>query len=325
VYICRCFDRSLLITLSLTYLTGCELSAYRQAKCLGLTDGQVMQCLGQLMPNGVLEMDEAQGLSSEMPVSEETSDQVLESPVSADETEGQSNDEPSSAKTDKDSLGFQKRLKRLERNHQRDLRMLQEENAQLRRIAEMQSAQGSQQGSGLAPNGQLPPPQTEEERIARAVSLVLQKQEEQKQLLQQQQNQQYLQSKYQDLNRRFDMGSDKYDDFDDVVRSPTNTKFTASMRDIALGLPNPEEVLYHIGKNPDVLDKISNLRPLDQMKEMISLSHSLISGGNKSQPKAADTIGDIRATPRTSSAGITESTPISDIKARIRNQGFKWK
>jgi len=283
-----------------------------------------MQCLGQLMPNGVLEMDEAQGLSSEMPVSEETSDQVLESPVSADETEGQSNDEPSSAKTDKDSLGFQKRLKRLERNHQRDLRMLQEENAQLRRIAEMQSAQGSQQGSGLAPNGQLPPPQTEEERIMRAVQMIRanDQAEQQKQL--QQQNQQYLANKYQDLNKRLDMGSDKYDDFDDVVRAP-DAKFTSNMRDIALGLPNPEEVLYHIGKNPDVLDKISNLRPLDQMKEMISLSHSLISGGNKSQPKAADTIGDIRATPRTSSAGITESTPISDIKARIRNQGFKWK
>lgn len=276
-------------------------------------------------------MDETQGLSSEVPVSETLADENLESPVSNENDVDSKTESPSYA-TDKDSLAVQKRLKRLERNHQRELRSVQDELAQVRRIAEMQSSQNSQNGSGqsngvngmLSPDGSgsYMPPQGEDERIARAVEMAFQRQNQQMQQLQQHQNQQYMANKYQDLSKRLDIGSDKYDDFDSVVRD--NPKFTETMRDVSLGLPHPEEVLYHIGKTPDVLEKISSLKPIDQMKEMIALSHTLTSGGMKSPSKSADTLGEIRATPRSSSS-IDENTPISDLKTRIRDQGLKWK
>jgi len=69
------------------------------------------------------------------------------------------------------------------------------------------------------------------------------------------------------FNERIEKFSDTVDDFDEVVRNE-NLSITQVMADAASEMETGAEVLYHLGKNPDVAREISRLSPFSQAREM---------------------------------------------------------
>ena len=99
------------------------------------------------------------------------------------------------------------------------------------------------------------------------------------------------------------------------------------MRDAALMLPkkgpgSAGEVLYKLGKNPEELSRIAKLHPVDQASELVALSHALISGGENKQSQSRP-LGQIKSNPVVNSAGVTDKTPVSDIRDRMKKGTFK--
>jgi hypothetical protein len=117
---------------------------------------------------------------------------------------------------------------------------------------------------------------------------------------------------------------DKYDDFDEIVRGD-DVPFTSHVRDALLLVENPADVAYKLGKNKAELERISKLHPLDQAREVNKLSFSLMGGNNgktSSTPKS-NPMGSIRANPASSSTAITDKTPPSVIRARMKAGTWK--
>jgi hypothetical protein len=219
-----------------------------------------------------------------------------------------------------DALYVQKRLKQQKRQHEREIRELHA------RIAEMQSQPNQFNNSQqMSPDNAMGNQGGVDDAIHKAVSYALQHKEMEERKAKDMQSQQHIAKQYQELNKHLDNVSDKYDDFDDVVRG--DAPFTAHMRDAALMLPkkgpgSAGEVLYKLGKDPEALSRIANLHPVDQAAELVALSHALISGGeNKSQ--ANRPLGQIKSNPVVNSAGVNEKTPVSDIRARMKQGTFK--
>lgn len=231
--------------------------------------------------------------------------------------------EAEDANTDvKDDLpfGLKKRLGMQEKRHQKEMRAMQ---AQLQA---MQSHLGSQQQSPDSSQAMNPytnqpiQPGSVEDQIHRAVNMALQAKDQQEAKMKQAEKAAHVQKQYQNLQKNLDKGSDKYDDFDEVVRSP-DVPFTDAMRDAALLIPNPEDVLYKLGKNQDELKRISNLHPLDQAKEIVQLSHALVAGNGGKTQQQPRPIGQIKNTPIASQM-ISDKTPVSEIRARMK---ASWK
>lgn len=222
-----------------------------------------------------------------------------------------------------DPLYVQKRLKQQKRAHDREMREMQARMAELQ--AQMSSPQ-QQQSFDANPYAQPQGGQGVDETISKAVSFALQQKEQEERKAKAAEAAQSISKHYSELQRHLDHVSEKYDDFDDVVRSDT-APFTATMRDAALMLPkkgagSAGEVLYKLGKNPEELARISKLYPHEQAAELVALSHALISGGeqkgNHSRP-----LGQVKANPVVNSAGITEKTPVSTIRDRMKKGTFK--
>jgi len=124
------------------------------------------------------------------------------------------------------------------------------------------------------------------------------------------------------LNDEFDRASDKYDDFDDIVREG-DAPFTDAVRDALLLVENPAEVAYSLGKNRSELQRISKLHPLDQAREVNKLSFSLMgNNGTRAPSGKAQPLGAIRANPASSQA-VTDKTPPSVIRARMKAGTWK--
>lgn len=224
-----------------------------------------------------------------------------------------------------DPLYVQKRLKQQKRAHDREIREMQA------RMAEMQAQlapQGNPQSFDANPNiapGGYQQPGNMDETIQRAVSVALQHRDMEERKAKDREAAAHIAKQYQDLQKHLDKTSDKYDDFDELVRG--DAPFTAHMRDAALMLPKQGsgaagEVLYHLGKNPEELKRISQLPPVDQASEMVKLSHALISGGDnkKVSPRI---VGQIKANPVSNSVGVTDKTPPSEIRALMKAGKFK--
>lgn len=113
-------------------------------------------------------------------------------------------------------------------------------------------------------------------------------------------------------------GNEKYPDFDEVVFEADG--ITPAMRDAALMLTNPEDVFYNIAKNPKELKRISNLPPLEQAREMVKVSGTLIKEGTK--PKVTSTSKPMTALKnnpsRQPSREITEKSSIAEIRERMK-------
>lgn len=226
--------------------------------------------------------------------------------------------------TTNDPLYVQKRLKQQKRAHEREMRDMQA------RIADLQAqVLVNQPSNDQATNPYAGQPGSIDESIHKAVSYALQQKELAERKAMEQQAKAHIANQYQGLQQHLDKMSDKYDDFDDVVRSPQGG-FTPAMRDFSMTLPkegagSAGEVLYKLGKNPEELSRIAKLHPLDQAQEMMKLSHALISGGGepKASQQSSRPLGQIKNNPVIDSHVTTDKTPIGNIRQRMKSGTWK--
>lgn len=226
-----------------------------------------------------------------------------------------------------DPLYVQKRLKQQKRAHEREIREMHARIAELQRYVSPVAdniAANNYVDPGITPSGGNPG--NIDETIQKAVAFALQQKDLEERKAKEAQAQADLAQQYQNLQKHLDQTSDKYDDFDDVVRD-SNAPFTPTIRDAALLLPtegagSAGEVLYKLGKNPEELARISQLLPHKQAAEMVKLSHALAKGeeqkGSSSRP-----LGTIKANPVVNSVGVTEKTSPAQIRALMRAGKFK--
>jgi hypothetical protein len=217
--------------------------------------------------------------------------------------------------------GVKKRLERQERKHKREMRELQSKFENLQNKFHSQRSESS--------HNDFEAPQDVDEHTRKIVNYALQYKDEERRRAQEAEQAQHVQRQYHNLSSHLDDMADKYHDFDDVVRHE-GANFTPSMRDAALLLPrkgagSAGEVLYKLGKNPEELQRISQLHPLDQAKEIVQLSHSLHRGDDiKSTPSEIKSLGQVKHNPSVNSGkGVSEKTPISEIRNRMKNNTWK--
>jgi len=237
-----------------------------------------------------------------------------------------SNDEAGHSENANETLAVQKRLKAQRRAHDRELRAMQSRIDQLQsQVSQRHANNGEhyQDDSGAANMGGV------DEQIHKAVSYALQHKEMQERKAKEDEQKAHVHRQYGELHKHLDSVADKYDDFDDVVRGQ-DAPFTDHMRDASLLLPrsgagSAGEVLYKLGKNPEELKRISKLHPLDQASELVKLSHALINGGaSKGNLNPVNPLGNIKNNPVTNSRSVTEKTPVSDLRKRMKAGGKSW-
>lgn len=219
----------------------------------------------------------------------------------------------------------QKRLHSQAKKHAREMRQLHE------RITQMEMMRGDsanphtttyQPDSYNAPGQPMSPGASEEERIQHAVRMALGMKEYEERQAREAQSFAHVQKQYNHLNDEFDRASDKYEDFDEIVRD-RDAPFTDAIRDALLFVEDPAEVAYRLGKNRSELQRISKLHPLDQAKEVSKLSHSLVRNNlGKANSNRPSPIEAVRVNP-TASQAITDKTPASVIRARMKAGTFK--
>lgn len=223
-----------------------------------------------------------------------------------------------------DPLYVQKRLKQQKRSHDREMREMHA------RMAELQSQISPQNPQSFDANPYATPgsnsPGGVDETISKAVSFALQQRDHEERKAKAAEQASNISNHYQKLQHHLDSVADKYDDFDDVVRGD-HAPFTPVMRDAALMLPkkglgSAGEVLYKLGKNPEELSRISKLYPHEQAAELVALSHALISGGDN-KGSSQRPLGQVKNNPVTNSAGVTEKTSPSQIRALMKAGKFK--
>lgn len=253
--------------------------------------------------------------------------------VVADDNEGfqtehavqsESNDETGEG-GEENLTSVQKRVHALKRNHRKEIRELHDRISAMESMRDSDSATnpGQQVHSYNSPGQPPPPGMNEEERIQHAVRLAFGMKDHEEKQAKNAEMQTHVHKQYQRLNDEFDNASEKYDDFDDVVRG-NDVPFTPHVRDALLLVENPAEVAYKLGKNRSELERISRLHPLDQAREVNKLSFSLM--GNHGKPTAnqkTTPMGSIRQNPASSSTAVTGKTPPSEIRRRMKAGTWK--
>jgi len=215
--------------------------------------------------------------------------------------------------------GVKERLGRQEKRHQREMR-------QMRAELEAMHSRMSIPNSTIEESNPYPRDQHHQvdEQIQRAVAIALRAQEEHARKAKEQEQMAHVYKKYQHLEDNLNKTSDKYDDFDDVVRG-NDAPFTSAMRDAALMIENPGEVLYKLGKDRETLRRISQLHPLDQAAEIVKLSHALMTGGGQNMGvKESRPISQVKSNPLHTNS-VTENTPTSEIRRRMKSGEWKSK
>lgn len=218
---------------------------------------------------------------------------------------------------------IKKRLGMQAKKHQREMRALREE------IARMQATQGNR-GALMMDEVQNPTGQPiahanpVDDQIERAVRRALEAKNAEERMQKEAKMRQHIQEKYINLDREFDKASDKYDDFDDVVRAP-DVPFTKAMQDALLLVDNPAEVAYKLGKNREELSRIAELHPLDQAREINKLSFALMgitANSPASQKGQSRPMAQMKTQPVNSTV-VTDKTPPSVIRARMKAGTWK--
>jgi hypothetical protein len=261
-----------------------------------------------------------------LPMDNGNAGEILESVGEAPDATNEINEshEMEGGENRNDPLYVQKRLKQQKRSHDREMREMQA------RIADMQSrmSQQPQEQEGMNPYAEGGDNNGIDETIRRAVGYALQAKEAEGRKAEEAKGAAHVQRSHGEMQKHLDKMNDKYDDFDEVVKGE-QAPFTTHMATAAMLLPrsgagSAGEVLYKLGKNPEELSRIANLHPLDQATEMVKLSHALISGGEQKSSQQSRPLGSIKSNPVTNSGSITEKTPVSDIRARMKIKGG-WK
>lgn len=218
---------------------------------------------------------------------------------------------------------IQERLNRQAAKHRREMRMMQDQFQtilqQQQRAPVAEEHQPTESYTGQPQGGS-----DVNDQISKAVAAALRAKDEhesrQKQAQAEKEQRDHMEKQYRSLNDSFDRASEKYEDFDDVVRHP-DAPFTSTMRDYALTLDNAPEVLYKLGKNPEELKRIAKLPALQQAKEMSKLSFALMGGVQKPEVPVRP-MGQIKGNPVTSHA-VNEKTSVSDLRERMKSGGWK--
>lgn len=275
-------------------------------------------------------MDDTQDVNRQVE-GEETQEQMTGmgiDPVAAEES-GDSDAKESMARDD-DPLSVKKRLGQQAKKHAREMRAMQEQLAHMQsqlsrgqgdRMPEFAPEHTNPYNSPGQPNG---PTGSEEERIQKAVRYALEAKNAEERRAKEAESRAHVQKQYERLQSEFDKASDKYDDFDDVVLGH-DVPFTPAMRDALLFIDNPADVAYKLGKNRSELQRISQLHPLDQAKEVTKLAFALMggnSGKQSSAPRGGNPLNPARPNPATSNA-VTDKTPPSTIRARMKAGTWK--
>jgi len=223
----------------------------------------------------------------------------------------------------------QKRLHAQANKHRKEMRTMQEHMMRMQAQLGGDSADPQQSpynsNSYSSPGQPNPPAMSEEERIHTAVRYALGAKEHEEKQAKMAESQAHVHKQYQRLNDEFDKASEKYDDFDDVVREG-DAPFTDHVRDALLLVKNPAEVAYRLGKNRSELERISRLHPLDQAQEVIDLSHALRAGNSQkasSAPNKSNPLGSVKANPVSASRSVTGKTSASEIRAKMKAGTWK--
>lgn len=87
----------------------------------------------------------------------------------------------------------------------------------------------------------------------------------------------YKAQKVNEFQDRLNEASGRYDDYDEVVRNP-DLPVSQAMVEAAMFMPNGPDLLYHLGKNPTEVSRLSHLHPFEQAREMVKMGMSI---GNK--------------------------------------------
>lgn len=225
-----------------------------------------------------------------------------------------------------DPYGIKKRLGMQAKKHQREMRMMQEQLQALHaRIGEPQAQYSNDSQPFSSPGQPNPASMSEDDKIKAAVKYALGMKEHEENQRKHAERAQHIQKQYQRLNSEFDKAAEKYDDFDEVVRGD-DVPFTQHVRDALLLVDNPADVAYRLGQNRSELERIANLHPLDQAREVNKLSFALMNNGGKPQSTAkAQPLGQLKSNPANASGAVTDKTPASVIRARMKAGTWKWR
>ncbi len=251
---------------------------------------------------------------------------VVDGGVGPGDAEEQGVDESQGLAAEDDPLSVKKRLGMQAKKHSREMRALREQMAQMQSMMGGDSATPQYphdpQNAYPSPGQPSGPGMNEQDKIQHAVRMALGMKEHEQRQREEAEKANHVHKQYQRLNDEFDKASDKYEDFDDVVRGD-DVPFTPHVRDALLLVQNAPEVAYKLAKNRSELERISKLHPLDQAREVNKLSFSLM-GGNEGKPGNARTtpLGNVRANPGASQA-VTGKTPVASIRARMKAGDWK--
>ena len=111
---------------------------------------------------------------------------------------------------------------------------------------------------------------------------------------------------------RAEKARDKYDDFDDVVLNP-DLRITDAMADVIKESEVGPEVAYYLGTNPKEADRIANLSPLSQAREIGKLEAAL--SANPPAKKVTSAPAPISPVRRGSSAHTVDPSDPRSVKA----------
>lgn len=272
-------------------------------------------------------VEDENALAEQVSGDDETERSGAVDPGYESEQEAQEVGEESSGHEEGNLSSVQKRVHALKRNHRKEIRELHDRISHMQNMMSSDSANPENNSYNTnpypSPGQPAPPGMNEEDRIQHAVRMALGMKDHEERQAKDAERQAHVHKQYQRLNDEFDHASDKYDDFDDVVRG-NDVPFTPHVRDALLLVENPAEVAYKLGKNRSELERISKLHPLDQAREVNKLSFSLM--GNHGKPNAnqkTTPMGSIRQNPSHSSTAVTDKTPPSAIRARMKAGTWK--
>lgn len=223
-----------------------------------------------------------------------------------------------------DPYGVKKRLGMQAKRHQRELRAMQDQLMHMQaQLGQHQSYQAQPSNPIPSPGQPNPPGNMEEDRIRQAVRYALDAKDAEARKAKEAESVAHYHKQLGRLNDEFDKASDKYDDFDDVVRG-NDVPFTPAIRDALLFVDNPGEVAYKLGKNRAELDRISQLHPLDQAREVNKLSFALM-GVNNGNGKGTSNVRANPLNPAKANPAINGSANYSPQSIRARIKAGTWK